>query len=122
MGLKRIMEDQTLILLADGAQVLKLQEKVDDQMVTIELEGVLRSDTAQDLEDELAAFTLLGMNIILSMSGVTYLSSSCMQVLIGIQQKMDRLKKGTLRLINVPQTVMSNVKRTGASELLDIEE
>lgn len=53
---------------------------------------IFLSNTAHDLQDELAAF------VALDLSGVNYLSAACMQTLLAIQQKIDE-RGGRLLLI-----------------------
>lgn len=120
--MKRIIEDDQLILYYGDEKVLTMTEYQEDQTVRVVLDGSLKSETVFDLQDELTALTILGMDIRLNMEKVTYLSSACVRAMLIVQQKMDTLGKGTLTLEKVPCSIYKELESTGASELFMIEE
>ena len=122
MGLHREMKQQTLVLYDGGQEILSiLEQREEEGGVTMTLTGSMRSDTAHDLLDELTAFVTLGLPLTMDLSGVDYLSAACMQALLAVQQKIDE-RGGRLLLRNLPQKVMQELKKSGMSELLMIEE
>ena len=121
MGLHREMKQQTLVLYDGGQEILSILEQQEDGGVTMTLTGSMRSDTAHDLMDELTAFVTLGLLLTLDLSGVDYLSAACMPALLAVQQKIDE-RGGRLLLRSLPQKVMQELKKSGMSELLMIEE
>ena len=121
MGLHREMKQQTLVLYDGGQEILSILEQQEDGGVTMTLTGSMRSDTAHDLMDELTAFVTLGLLLTLDLSGGDDLSAACMQALRAVQQKIDE-RGGRLLLRSLPQKVMQELKKSGMSELLMIEE
>ena len=122
MGLHREVTQQTLRLYDGGEEILSLLERQEeDGGITMALTGSMRSDTAHDLQDELAAFVALGLPLTLDLSGVNYLSAACMQALLAVQQKIDECG-GRLLLRRLPPEIMQELKKTGMTELLMIEE
>ena len=122
MSLKRIMQGDTLLLYKGNDLVLSLEEvQQDEKTIAIKLNGILNSDALHDFQDELTALTYLGLDLLIDFESVTYLSSGCVQVLVDIQQKMDRQGKGHLILRKMPDALMKELDSTGASELLDVE-
>ena len=114
-GLKYFFyDDENLIL----TMVLELK----DDVVKILLQGELRSDVAHALQDDLIAMVTAGKNIILDFSGATYIAPSIQYALQMIQHKIDTLKKGSLLLRKLPESIYQELEQTGASEQLMIEE
>ena len=122
MSLRRVIEQDTLRLLDGDQDILSMEEQAEEDRVKITLRGMLRSDTVFDFQDELEGLAILGMSLVLDFSGVTYLSTSCQQALILVQQKLDTAGKGTLLLTGLPQEIYGELEKTGASELLMIDE
>ena len=118
MSLNRKMLDDTLILSDDSGQILSVRETEQDDRIRIILEGSLKSETAHDFEDELTAFAVLGMDLLVDFEKVTYLSSACTRVLLQIQQKIDGTGKGSLILKNLPDPIRDEMEKTGVLELL----
>lgn len=122
MSIQRKVENGTLYFFDNGAEILSIAGSVDKNKVLITLSGMLRSDAAHDFGDELIAFTTLNMDLTLDLSKVTYISSTCQQVLLAVQQKMDELGKGSLLLTNMPPKLKAEFDSVGFSQLLDIDE
>lgn len=122
MALQRKMDDNTLLLLDNGVPVFKMTESEDEGRVLLKLEGSLRSDVGHDFQDELAALAVVGAKLELDFSKVTYMSSSCTEVLLSIQQQIDRTGKGDLLLKAFPDAILQELIKTGVSELLMIED
>lgn len=122
MSLHRVIEDDNLRILDGENEVMVMQETVDGNTASIKLTGMLRSDIVLDVQDELCAFATLGMDLILDLSDVTYLSTACQRALVTVQQKLDRAKKGSLLLRNTPKRIYAELEETGMTALLQIDE
>lgn len=122
MALKRKVEENTLYLLDDSETILSIQENLDGQTVSFKLSGKLRSDTAHDFMDELFAIIPLGMNLDIDLEEVEYISSTCQQVLLSAQQKIDELGKSGLLISKLNGRIREDFDSTGFSQLLDIAE
>lgn len=58
-------------------------------------------------------------DLVLDMKGVEYVSSAGLRVLLGAQKLMN--KRGSMKLVNVCETVMDVLEMTGFVDILDIE-
>ncbi len=122
MSLSRVMQGDTLLLFKGNDLILSLDEtQQDENTILIKAKGIMNADTLHDFQDELTALTYLGLDLLIDFEDVNYLSSGCVQVLVDIQQKMDRQKKGNLALRKMPDALMRELESIGASELLDVE-
>ena len=117
----RKIEDD-VITYYDGAKAFAMiSETETDEGILMTMMGALRSDIANDLLDELIAFTTVGANVFIDFEKVEYLSSTMQHVFLRVQQKMDAMGKGTLTLRKLPPNIYHEFEKTGASELLMIE-
>lgn len=122
MAVQRKVENDTLCLYEDSTEILSIMESAEGNDVLLKLSGMLRSDVAHDFQDELVALATLHMNLILDMADITYISSTCQQVLLAVQQKIDELGQSSMRIKNMPANLKTEFDNTGFSQLLDIEE
>lgn len=120
MALIRKIEDDTVQLWDGSTQILAIREAVEGNQVLVVLQGMLRSDTVHDLNDELMALTTLGMDLTVDMAEVKSICAASQHVLLRVQQKMDDLGKGSLQLQKLPAAILEEFEKTGLSELLDI--
>lgn len=121
MKLKRIVKDGELVLFAGDDQVLSIGETKKETVFEIRLVGSLRSDTVHELQDELESLRIMGFDLRVDMQNVTYLSAACADVFLKLQLAMDAQGKGKLVLFHVPESILTEMKSTGLSELLMIE-
>lgn len=108
--------------LFEGEQVIiTVKEAIDENVVRIQLIGSLRSDTQQFFQDELIALSTVGKDIVVDCKELQYIANSCQLALLNVQQKMDRMNKGSLTLCNVPASIYADFEKTNLHELLMIE-
>ena len=119
--MERIISGDTVSFCNDGNCVLSITESEQEGKIVMMLKGELRSDLVHDFEDELIALTTVGANICVDLQGLTYLSSTAQYSFLRVQQKMDRLHKGSLTLCNLTDDIYKEFESTGVSELLMIE-
>ena len=87
--------------------------------LTIALEGRLDTTTAPQLEEELKA-ALPGVTALTwDMASLAYLSSAGLRVLLAAQKQMN--KQGSMKVINVNETIMDIFEVTGFVDVLTIE-
>lgn len=87
--------------------------------LTIALEGRLDTTTAPKLEEELKS-ALDGVTALTwDMSGLAYLSSAGLRVLLASQKQMN--KQGSMKVIKVNETIMDIFEVTGFVDVLTIE-
>ncbi len=94
---------------------MKLTTTKTDTDVTISIEGSIDTVTAPILEGEIKNATSSCGRLILDFTGVDYISSAGLRVLIATDQTID-----TLILINVNEDVRDVFEMTGFDELITI--
>ena len=99
--------------------MLNTTKTVEDGRAVYSLEGRLDTVTAPGLEKDLKA-TLDGISdLIFDFEKLSYISSAGLRVLLAAQKQMSR--QGSMRLLNVNETIMEIFEVTGFSEILTIE-
>lgn len=98
---------------------MTIEKKVDGSNVTLVPVGML--DTANSAAFEAAADEAAeqAVDLTFDFSGVEYISSSGLRILLKSQKKMNT--KGKMRLINVNDTVKEVFDLTGFVDILTIE-
>lgn len=93
-------------------------EKTSDAVV-IMLTGRLDTTTAPTLEGNINEQLETCSAIVIDMAGLEYISSAGLRVLLGAQKKVSA--NGSMKLINVNETVMDVLEMTGFADILVIE-
>lgn len=88
--------------------------------LTIELEGRLDTNTAPQLEAELKRSVSGVTELVLDFTGLEYISSAGLRVLLAAQKVMNKQGKMVLRGVN--GTIMEVLEITGFVDILTIEE
>lgn len=104
------------------ALILTVEETETEAGVLMAFKGELRSETAYHIQDELDAFTTVGIKVTLDFRDVTFAAPSVLNALLSSQQLIDLLSKGEILLKNIPDAIYSEMDHTGITELLMIEE
>ena len=99
--------------------MLNIEKKQDGKDLTVALTGRLDTVTAPELESELAASLDDVENLVIDMTDLEYISSAGLRVLLTAQKTMNQ--KGSMKLINVNETVMEIFDVTGFVDILTIE-
>ena len=95
-------------------EIMRTAEKT-----TIELAGRLDTTTAPDLDKTIQQDVADAKDLVLDFKKLEYISSAGLRVLLGAQKKMQKI--GTMKLINVRETVMEVFEMTGFADILTIE-
>ncbi len=99
--------------------MLNINKTVDGAKTAFALEGRLDTVTAPELEQAIMG-SLEGVSeLTLDFANLEYISSAGLRVLLSAQKAM--AKQGTMKLVNVSETVMEIFEVTGFSEILTIE-
>ena len=102
-----------------GIIMLNITKEQNGGLLTVALEGRLDTVTAPELEAELTS-SLDGVEeLVLDMQNLEYISSAGLRVLLSAQKNMS--SKGSMKLINVNETVMEILEVTGFTDILTIE-
>lgn len=98
---------------------MTIDVKRDGEKAIVTVAGRLDTTTAPALEkiinEEIEGVT----NLVLELSGLVYISSAGLRVLLGAQKKMQKL--GTMKLVGVGESVMEVLEMTGFADILVIE-
>ena len=97
---------------------MKTEKKYEGETLTITLEGRLDTTTAPELEREIGELNDV-RELVIDMKGLEYISSAGLRVIVKAQKIMNL--KGSMRLINVGESIMEVFEITGFSDILTIE-
>ena len=89
----------------------------DFELVTLEITGRLDTTTAPNLESVVNELSEDTKELVFDMSGVEYISSAGIRVLLGAYKKMN-LYQGTMRIEKANDMVREVFEMTGLSEMI----
>ena len=99
---------------------MTIEIKKSENETIIELVGRLDTITAPVLEKTISDNLGGIQSLILNFSGIEYISSAGLRVLLGAQTKMQNVG-GAMKLIGVREDVMEIFEMTGFADILTIE-
>ena len=97
---------------------MTITKNVDHNTLRITLEGRLDTNTAPQLEAELKSSTGGISELIFDFSGLDYISSAGLRVLLAAQKTMK--KQGKMTILHVNETIMEVFEITGFVDILTI--
>ena len=97
---------------------MTLNVERDFELVILEIAGRLDTTTAPNLEAVVNELLEDTKEIVFDMSGVEYISSAGIRVLLGAYKKINS-KNGTMRIEKVNDMVYEVFEMTGLSKMLD---
>ena len=98
---------------------MTIEIKKQASETTILIVGRLDTITAPVLEKTISENTENTQSLILDLSGLEYISSAGLRVLLGAQKKMQKI--GSMKLTGVCVEVMEILEMTGFADILTIE-
>ena len=98
---------------------MKITKTTEGSTLNLSLEGRLDTTTAPELEMLLNASLDGVTNLVFDFSGLDYLSSAGLRVLLTAQKRMS--KQGSMKLLQVNDTVKEVFEITGFADFLTIE-
>ena len=99
--------------------MLNINKNLEGEKLSIALEGRLDTVTAPEFEAELKDSLDAITELVMDMKDLEYISSAGLRVLLTAQKSMNQ--KGSMKLINVNDTVMEIFDVTGFVDILTIE-
>lgn len=99
--------------------MLNISKETDGSGLTVKLEGRLDTSTAPMLERELKSAVNGITSLVFDMTGVEYISSAGLRVLLSAQKVMNR--QGCMIVRNANEDVMDVFEVTGFVDILTIE-
>ena len=98
---------------------MTITKKIEGSSLTIAVEGRLDTVTSPELEAELSASLDGVTDLTLDFSGLEYISSAGLRVLLATQKKMNA--QGGMKVCGVNETVGEVFEVTGFADILTIE-
>ena len=98
---------------------MTIEIKKNQEETVIEIVGRLDTITAPALEKTINEDIGETKNLVLDVKGMEYISSAGLRVLLGAQKKMQKI--GSMKVINVCESVMEVFEMTGFADILVIE-
>ena len=98
---------------------MKIETKRNAQEVVVELEGRLDTTTAPMLDKVIQENTEGVTALIFDLTGLEYISSAGLRVILTAQKKMQKL--GKMKVRNVREEIMDVFEMTGFADILTIE-
>ncbi len=99
---------------------MNIETTLDNMICTVTVEGEINTLTAPQLSQAIAENAASSNKLILNLSGVDYISSAGLRVIVAAYKEM-RKKEG-LVIKGINQNVKSVLDMTGLSKALTIEE
>ena len=98
---------------------MTIEIKKNAEEAIIELVGRLDTTTAPALDKTISEDIEGIKNLVLDFSGLEYISSAGLRVLLSAQKKMQKI--GSMKVVNVCENVMEVFEMTGFADILVIE-
>lgn len=98
---------------------MEIKKFLDGTTLTINISGRLDASNAQVLTNELNTALNGVKNLIFDFSGLKYVASAGLRVLLTAQKRMN--KQGSMKIRNVEESVMEVLEMTGFADLMNIE-
>ena len=99
---------------------MQISESRDGEVITLKIEGRVDTNSSPKLQEIILKSFQKVNQVVLDLQTCTYVSSAGLRVLL-IGQKTAGAKKGTMKLIHVPEILMSVLKLSGFLKFLTIE-
>ena len=100
--------------------MLTINKNIKEDAAIYTLSGRLDTVTAPELEEDLLAVIPTIRSLELDFSGVDYISSAGLRVLLTSQKRINA-QDGSMKLTHVDSMIMGIFEMTGFSEILTIE-
>ena len=98
---------------------MTIEKTINAEAVTLKVSGRLDTQTAPELEKELDAVLAGAKDLTFDMTGLEYVSSAGLRVILKAQKAMNA--QGAMKLTNVNDSIMEVFDITGFLDILTIE-
>lgn len=99
---------------------MKITKELNGTTLTMKVSGRLDASNAQELTNQLNNSLSGVKELIFDFSGMQYVASAGLRVLLTAQKRMN--KQGSMKIRNVDDSVMEVFEMTGFADLMDIEQ
>ena len=115
-----VNSDHIIIMDENNVRILSIKERMENRVAVFSLQGELLNEIAYELEDEISAMLTVCTDVRIDLSGLDFIASKGIQVLLQAQKEIER-KKGTLTLSGASEEVLEIFETNGFSELFVFE-
>lgn len=91
----------------------------ENELLKIELQGRLDTNTSPALEEVINTLEADVKDLVIDIKDLEYISSAGLRVILAAQKKMNKV--GSLKVINVCDSIMEIFEITGFVDILEIE-
>ncbi len=98
---------------------MNITKKLENGVLTVEMEGRLDTGTAPQAEKELEADVAAAEQLVIDMSALQYVSSAGLRLILKLHKTMK--EKGGMVVKNVNESIMEIFDMTGFTSILAIE-
>ena len=99
--------------------MLNICKNLENETLTVALEGRLDTTTSPELEKTLSESLKGVTELVMDLEKLEYISSAGLRVLLSAQKTM--MKQGSMKVTHVAETVMEILEVTGFVDILTIE-
>ena len=99
--------------------MLNINKNVEGEKALLKPEGRIDTVTAPEMENAIHEVLPMIKELVLDFSGLEYISSAGLRVLLSAQKAVDG--SGKMKITNVNETIMEIFDITGFSDILTIE-
>lgn len=92
------------------------------EKMTLKIEGAIKTLVAPCLDEVIKEAMAEGVEFIIDFSGITYIASAGLRVLLNMQQEIDENEKPEVTISNVSESVKEVFEQTGFINILTIQE
>lgn len=121
MAITKRMSENTVIYSLGEEMLLKVSVDRGEKM-TLKITGAIKTLVAPCFEEIIKEAMAEDKEFFIDLSGVTYIASAGLRVLLNMQQDIDENEKEEATLINVPDAVKEVFEQTGFVNILNIQE
>ena len=101
-------------------RIVQISESREGEVITLKIEGRVDTNSSPKLQEIILKSFQKVNQVVLDLQTCTYVSSAGLRVLL-IGQKTAAAQNGTMKLIHVPEILMSVLKLSGFLKFLTIE-
>lgn len=113
-------ENSTIYLLGDEKVLTAVFEK--EEKLVLKIEGAIKTLVAPCFDDAIKTAMENNGKFTIDFSGVTYIASAGLRVLLNMQQEIDENDKPEAFITNISDNVKEVFEQTGFDNILNIEE
>jgi len=105
-----------------GEEKVFAAEFTTEDKATVKLEGAIKTLVAPCLDEIIKEAMVKNEEFVIDFSGVTYIASAGLRVLLNMQQDIDENEKPEVTIKNLTETVREVFEQTGFVNILSVEE